>query len=212
LLARSATGQHLTAYTEFIAGPRALGQPDGADEVHLVFLDNGRAEILAGDCREILRCIRCGACLNVCPVYRQASGHAYRSTYPGPVGAVLTPLLAGRSFEEFSDLPFASTLCGACHEVCPVDIPIEELLVRLRDRASHSRSPVAAPASIQAWSLLASEPVAWRAALAAGRLSELLPAALKQRAAGAWGEHHEAPAWRGGAFRRWLERRSEGGS
>ena len=119
LLARSATGQTLSVYTELITGPRAAAQPDGPEEMHVIFLDNGRSEILAGDAREILRCIRCGACLNVCPVYRQSSGHAYRGVYSGPVGAVLTPLLAGERFNDFADLPRASSLCGACNEVCP---------------------------------------------------------------------------------------------
>ena len=139
LLARSATGQRITVYTEFIAGPRAAGQPDGPEEMHVIFLDNGRTETLASECREILRCIRCGACLNVCPVYRQASGHAYRSVYPGPVGAVLTPLLAREHFEEFADLPKASSLCGACNEVCPVNIPIPDLLLRLRDKGKRDQ-------------------------------------------------------------------------
>ena len=170
LLARSGTGQQLTVYTEFHRGPARSGQPDGPDEMHVVFLDNGRSDILAGSCREILRCIRCGACLNVCPVYRQASGHAYRSVYAGPVGAVLSPLLGAspRRSLELADLPRASTLCGACHEVCPVDIPIEELLLRLRDKAK--REGVRSPATpgMGAWSRLASQPFAWRAALATG--------------------------------------------
>ena len=92
LLARSGTGQQLTVYNEFISGPRGLGQPDGPEEMHVILVDNGRTDVLASDCRDILRCIRCGACLNVCPVYRQASGHAYRGVYPGPVGAVLSRL------------------------------------------------------------------------------------------------------------------------
>ena len=129
LLGRSATGQQLTVYTEFINGPRAANQPDGPEHMHVVFMDNGRTDVLASNCREILRCIRCGACQNVCPVYRQASGHAYRSTYGGPVGAVLSPLLAGSDFPELADLPKASSLCGACNEVCPVDIPIPDLLL-----------------------------------------------------------------------------------
>jgi L-lactate dehydrogenase complex protein LldF len=209
LLARSGTGQHLTAYTEFIAGPRAPGQPDGPDEMH-VFLDNGRTGVLASDCREILRCIRCGACLNVCPVYRQASGHAYRSVYPGPLGAVLSPLLAGAHFSDFADLPRASTLCGACHEVCPVDIPIEDLLVRLRDHATRAgvRSP--ATPSMKVWSAVASKPRAWRAALAAGRLVGTLPTWLLPAAVRAWRANHAMPAWRGGAFRSWLKGRGAG--
>ncbi|HEY4990231.1 MAG TPA: lactate utilization protein B, partial [Opitutaceae bacterium] len=147
LLARSGTAQQLTVYNEFITGPRAPGQPDGPDEMHVVFVDNGRTDVLASDCRDILRCIRCGACLNVCPVYRQAGGHAYRSVYPGPVGAVLSPLLLGKRFPEKADLPKASSLCGACNEVCPVDIPIPDLLLRLRDKAhtEHVPSPGTPP-------------------------------------------------------------------
>jgi L-lactate dehydrogenase complex protein LldF len=210
LLARSATGQRLTAYTEFISGPRGARQPDGPDEMHVVFLDNGRTDVLASECREILRCIRCGACLNVCPVYRQASGHAYRSVYPGPVGAVLSPLLGRDSFEELSDLPRASTLCGACHEVCPVNIPIEDLLLRLRDRAKRKGTKAPGAPSMIAWSLLASEPHAWRAALATGRLVDLLPMWLSPEALNAWRDHHEMPEWRGGVFRSWLAKRTPG--
>jgi L-lactate dehydrogenase complex protein LldF len=211
LLARSGTGQHLTVYTEFIAGPRAAGQPDGPDEMHVVFLDNGRTDVLASEAREILRCIRCGACLNVCPVYRQASGHAYRSVYPGPVGAVLSPLLAHERaherFAELSDLPRASTLCGACHEVCPVDIPIEELLLRLRDRGKRSGAPSPGSPPMTAWSLVASDANAWRVALATGGLLEALPSWLSPGALRRWRRHHELPEWRGGAFRAWLEKR-----
>ncbi len=209
LLARSATGQRLTVYTEFIGGPRGLGQTDGPDEMHVVFLDNGRTDVLASDCREILRCIRCGACLNVCPVYRQASGHAYRSVYPGPLGAVLSPLLEGseRGFLEKADLPRASTLCGACHEVCPVDIPIEELLVRLRDRAKRAGARSPATPSMGAWSHVASEPALWRAALATGGLLEWLPSWLSPGPLGAWRANHALPTGGGGAFRKWLAQR-----
>ncbi len=110
LLGRSATGQQLTVYTEFIGGPARAGQPSGPREMHVIFVDNGRVETLASDCREILRCIRCGACMNVCPVYRQASVHAYRGIYPGPLGAVLEPNLAGKNFAKLADLrrPLAS--------------------------------------------------------------------------------------------------------
>ena len=211
LLARSGTGQQLTVYTEFLSGPRRPGQPDGPDEMHVVFIDNGRTAALASDCHEILRCIRCGACLNVCPVYRQASGHAYRSVYPGPVGAVLTPLLAAR-FEDFEDLPRASSLCGACHEVCPVDIPIEDLLLRHRARGKAHGLASGAAVSFGAWALVASEPLLWRAALASGKLLELLPESLRPRALRGWEAKHELPRWRGGAFRRWLEERGNRGT
>jgi L-lactate dehydrogenase complex protein LldF len=212
LLGRSATGQALSVYTELIAGPRGPGQPDGPDELHVVFLDNGRSRVLGGDYREILRCIRCGACLNVCPVFRQASGHAYRSVYSGPVGAVLSPLLAreedgGAGFAALADLPRASSLCGACNEVCPVDIPIPDLLLRLRARGKHERAPAAAAPSLAAWAGVAARPWAWRRALAAGGLASKVPAPLRPRPLRVWGATHGLPPWRGGAFRRWLRDR-----
>jgi L-lactate dehydrogenase complex protein LldF len=210
LLARSATGQVLSVYTEFISGPRAATQPDGPEEMHVIFLDNGRSEILAGDYREILRCIRCGACLNVCPVYRQASGHAYRGVYSGPVGAVLTPLLAGKNFAEFADLPRASSLCGACNEVCPVNIPIPDLLLRLRDRGKRTDVPQAGAApSMKMFARLASRPATWRRALRAGKLLGLVPGPLRPRALRVWGENHVLPPWRGGAFRAWMKERKK---
>ncbi len=210
LLARSATGQTLSVYTELISGPRATGQPDGPQELHVIFLDNGRSEILAGDCREILRCIRCGACLNVCPVYRQASGHAYRGVYSGPLGAVLTPLLAGEHFKEFADLPRASSLCGACNEVCPVDIPLPDLLLRLRDRGKRAGAPQAGAApSMKSFARLASKPAAWRRALRAGKLLGLVPDFLRPRALRVWDENHVLPPWRGGAFRKWMADRKK---
>ena len=132
ILARSSTGQKLTVYTNFISGPRGAGELDGAEEFHLVLLDNGRSKLLGTEFEEALYCIRCGACLNVCPVYRQTGGHAYGSTYSGPIGAVITPLL--KSDKETQDLPHASSLCGACTEACPVGIPLHELLLKLRNR------------------------------------------------------------------------------
>ena len=210
LLPRSATGQHLTVYTEFISGPRAPGQPDGPEEMHVIFVDNGRSAILAGDCREILRCIRCGACLNVCPVYRQVSGHAYRSVYPGPLGAVLSPLLAGEQFAEMADLPKASSLCGACQEVCPVNIPIPDLLLRLRDRGKREHAPAAAAGTppMGAWALLAAQPAIWKTALAAGRILNHLPVKLiPVPALRAWVARRTLPAWRGGEFRKWMRQR-----
>ncbi|MCA1729722.1 MAG: iron-sulfur cluster-binding protein [Actinobacteria bacterium] len=132
LLARSATGQKLSVYTNFVTGPRGEGELDGAEEFHLILLDNGRSQLLGTEFEEALYCIRCGACLNVCPVYRQTGGHAYGSTYSGPIGAVITPLLKGD--EEAKDLPHASSLCGACSETCPVGIPLHDLLLKLRNR------------------------------------------------------------------------------
>jgi L-lactate dehydrogenase complex protein LldF len=132
LLGRSGTGQKITVYTNFVTGPREIGELDGAEEFHLILLDNGRSKLLGTEFEEALYCIRCGACLNVCPVYRQTGGHAYGSTYSGPIGAVITPLLKGD--DEAKDLPHASSLCGACWEACPVGIPLHELLLKLRNR------------------------------------------------------------------------------
>jgi L-lactate dehydrogenase complex protein LldF len=130
LLARSATGQKLTVYTTLITGPRRPGEEDGPEEQHVVILDNGRTNLLRGRYREMLACIRCGACLNVCPVYRKTGGAAYGPVYSGPMGAVLLPLLVGLG--EAPSLPHASSLCGACTEACPVKIPLHELLLDLR--------------------------------------------------------------------------------
>jgi L-lactate dehydrogenase complex protein LldF len=130
LLARSATGQPITVYTSVFGGVRQAGEKDGPEEFHLVLLDNGRTEILASEYRETLRCIRCGACLNACPVYRKIGGHAYGSVYPGPIGALITPLFQGLG--NFKDLPQASSLCGACYEACPVKINIPQHLINMR--------------------------------------------------------------------------------
>jgi L-lactate dehydrogenase complex protein LldF len=130
LLARSATGQRLTAYTTLVTGPRRAGEEDGPEELHVVVLDNGRSRLRGGRYSEMLNCIRCGACLNVCPVYRKAGGGAYGPVYSGPMGAVLAPLLAG--LEHAPALPHASSLCGACTAACPVKIPLHELLLELR--------------------------------------------------------------------------------
>jgi len=208
LLGRSGTGQQLTVYTEFISGPRSPSQPDGPEEMHVIFVDNGRTDVLASECRDILRCIRCGACLNVCPVYRQAGGHAYRSVYPGPVGAVLSPLLLGKDFPKKADLPKASSLCGACNEVCPVNIPIPDLLLRLRDRAKREHIPSPGTPPMGAWSILASQPAAWKVALIGGKLLDWLPPGLPIRPLRAWERKRTLPAWRGGEFRKWLKHRN----
>lgn len=214
LLSRSGTGQQLTVYTQFINGPKVHNQPHGPEAMHVVFVDNGRSDILAGDCREILRCIRCGACLNVCPIYRAAGGHAYRSVYPGPVGAVLSPLLAGSRFPELADLPKASSLCGACNEVCPVDIPIPDLLLRLRDRGKRegARKAFAGTPPMGLFALLASQPLAWKSAMKMGHALNLTPHALLNviPAAHAWQSVRKLPTWRGGTFRDWMRTRGAG--
>jgi L-lactate dehydrogenase complex protein LldF len=131
LLPRSGTGQHLTSYQSIITGTKRRSEDEGPDELHLILLDNGRSRMLAHPVtRQSLACIRCGACLNACPVYQQIGGHAYGSVYPGPIGAVITPQLFGLG--KSAQLPYASSLCGACREVCPVKIDIPELLLHLR--------------------------------------------------------------------------------
>jgi len=132
VLARAATGQKLSIYTQLITGARRAGELDGPEAFHLVILDNGRTRILGGPLRESLFCIRCGACLNACPIYRSVGGHAYGGVYAGPIGAVLTPLYDGLAANHH--LPHASSLCGACQAACPVKIQIPEMLIRLREQ------------------------------------------------------------------------------
>jgi len=211
LLGRSATGQQLTVYTEFINGPKSANQPDGPEHMHVVFMDNGRTDVLASNCREILRCIRCGACQNVCPVYRQASGHAYRSTYGGPVGAVLSPLLFGDRFPELADLPKASSLCGACNEVYPMDIPIPDLLLRLRDKAhkEHVHSPAAIP--MAPFATLATSPSLWRTAMTMSKAMNHLPIQVAPiKPLQDWLGIRTLPEFHGGDFRKWYKARKKG--
>ncbi|MGM0903664.1 MAG: LutB/LldF family L-lactate oxidation iron-sulfur protein [Bacillota bacterium] len=130
LLTRAAVGQKLTSYITAITGARLEGEIDGPEEFHLVVVDNGRSKILGTEFQSALHCIRCAACINVCPVYRHIGGHAYNSIYPGPIGAVITPLLEG--YDDHKELPYASTLCAACTEACPVKIPLHEHLIRHR--------------------------------------------------------------------------------
>lgn len=147
LLSRSSTGQPLGSYTTLINGPRQPGDPDGPDELHIVLLDNGRSRILAGPAPEVLGCVRCGACLNACPAYRNVGGHAYNSVYPGPIGSVLSPLLYGRRCAELARV---SSLCGACEQACPVKIDLPGLLVRLR-ALDRPQQPWTKCAALRAW-------------------------------------------------------------
>ena len=146
LLTRSATGQSITTYFNMISHPRQQGEKDGPEEVHLILLDNGRTQAFADEqLRATLQCIRCGACMNHCPVYARIGGHAYGTTYPGPIGAIVSPHMLG--LDATYPLAFASTLCGACVEVCPVKIPITDILIRLRNEAQ--ARPGSAEASLR---------------------------------------------------------------
>jgi L-lactate dehydrogenase complex protein LldF len=162
LLPRSATGQKLTTYLNVISGPRGAGECDGPSAVHVVVVDNGRSRLL-GDphFQDVLHCIRCGACLNVCPVYRHIGGHAYGSVYSGPIGAVLTPLLQPTA--RAGELANASTLCGACFEACPVKIPLHDMLVQLRRKnVELGRTTTAERVGFRAFAAVFSEPWLFR--------------------------------------------------
>jgi len=171
VLARSATGQRLSVYTSVITGPRREGDPDGPEESHVVVIDNGRSEILGGPTAEILACIRCGACLNVCPIFQTVGGHAYGTVYSGPVGSIVTPGLHG--MEPWWELPYASTMCGACEEVCPIRIQIPSMLLQLRERAaSEGRLPGWLNRGMSRYARTTTDPRKWRRATKwASRLS-----------------------------------------
>ncbi len=199
LLPRSATGQRITTYFNMISGPRKPGEKDGPREVHLVLLDNGRSRIYADEeLQATLRCIRCGACINHCPVYTRLGGHAYGTVYPGPIGSILEPQKEG--LERLGELAEASTLCGACGEVCPVRIPIPQLLNRLRwegvrrdgdgqTRGQGGRRKAGQAALWRGWAVLASHPSLYRIAVgSASRLRRLLPQQL-----GPWTSVRKAP-------------------
>jgi L-lactate dehydrogenase complex protein LldF len=162
LLARSATGQDITTYTTFSTGPRRSSDPDGPSAYHVVLLDNGRSEMLGNEFADMLRCIRCGACLNHCPVYGAIGGHAYGSVYPGPMGAVLTPELQG--IDRARDLPNASTFCGRCEAVCPVAIPLPDMMRTWRERDFARRNPAFKERlALRLWAFAAKRPRLYRA-------------------------------------------------
>jgi L-lactate dehydrogenase complex protein LldF len=161
VLARSATGQDITTYTTFSTGPRRSSDPDGPSAYHVVLLDNGRSEMLGNEFADMLRCIRCGACLNHCPVYGAIGGHAYGSVYPGPMGAVLTPQLRG--IDRARDLPYASTFCGRCEAVCPVAIPLPDMMRTWRERDFARRNPALKERlALRLWAFAAKRPRLYR--------------------------------------------------
>jgi L-lactate dehydrogenase complex protein LldF len=170
ILPRSGTGQKITSYVSLIHSPRRPEDLDGPEEIHVVLLDNGRSEILADPTmREVLYCIRCGACLNVCPVYQTVGGHTYGSVYPGPIGSALTPVMS--SLEAAKDLPYASSLCGRCSEICPVKIDIHHLLIWLRRKSVNERlSNPMEKLMIQIWFMIMKSVALYRFASRIGRL------------------------------------------
>jgi L-lactate dehydrogenase complex protein LldF len=168
LITGHGTGQIVTTYVSAVGGPRREGEVDGPEEMHVVLLDGGRSGLLGGEFEEALHCIRCGACQNVCPVYRQVGGHAYGWVYGGPIGAVLTPLFRGD--EEGGELSHATTLCGACDDICPVGIPLHDLLLGLRRRrVAADAAPRSERIAFALWGALWSRPALYRASTAVVR-------------------------------------------
>lgn len=204
LLARSGTGQEITTYTTFATGPAREADPDGPRHYHVVLLDNGRSEMLGGDFQDMLRCIRCGACLNHCPVYGAIGGHAYGSLYPGPMGAVLTPALAG--IDHARDLPNASSLCGRCEEVCPMAIPLPSLMRKWRERDfERGNPPLAQRLALKLWAFAAIRPRLYHALgrAVAPLLARLAGSEGRFRSlpfAGAWTGTRDLPAPEGKTF------------
>lgn len=207
MLTRSAVGQKLPSYVNVITGPRRPGETDGPEEFHLVIVDNGRSSILGTDFQSILQCIRCGACVNVCPVYRHIGGHSYNSIYSGPIGAVLTPLLAG--YDEFKELPYASSLCGACSEACPVKIPLHELLLKHRQRIveKEGKAPISEAMLMKAFSLGGSSSSLYTAG---ARIASRVVAKKDKISKGpgplkAWTEVRDFPVPKKERFRDWFK-------
>lgn len=214
LLTRAAVGQKLTSYVTSVTGTRLEGEVDGPDDYHLVIVDNGRSKILGTEFQSALHCIRCAACINVCPVYRHVGGHAYGSIYPGPIGAVLTPLLDG--YEDHEELPYASTLCAACTEACPVKIPLHEQLIRHREIIveKQNKAPQAEKMMMKGYAKWASTPAAYkmsakmaRTALKPWSRNEAItngPGPLK-----GWTDVRDFPAPSKQSFRSWFKERQK---
>ena len=222
LLPRSSTGERMNPYTSMWSG---ITPGDGPQEMHVVLLDNGRTKALADEVgRQALRCIRCSACLNVCPVYERVGGHAYGSVYPGPIGAILNPLLRGVGHDKQTDsLPYASSLCGACFDACPVRINIPEVLVHLRGKvvdAHRGGRPSGEAVAMRTTSALFADPRRWGAALrASGAVGAVLGRLSRRHLPGgrgalgrlpwpgsAWTDARDAPAPPRESFRAWWRR------
>ena len=211
VLARSATGQDFSNYTTFSTGPRRESDPDGPEEYHVVILDNGRSNVLGTEFQDMLRCIRCGACLNHCPVYQAVGGHAYGWVYPGPIGAVVTPAIIG--IEKARHLPNASTFCGRCEEVCPMRIPLPKMLRHWREKEFEKHlQPVSMRWGMGVWAFFAKRPKLYQLATriavrilsnqghGKGRLA-------KVPLASAWTATRDFPAPQGKTFQQmWKER------
>jgi len=211
VLARSATGQPITSYTSFFSGPKQAKDHDGPESFHIVLLDNQRSEILGNEYREMLHCIRCGACMNHCPVYQTVGGHAYSSVYPGPMGAVLSPLLRG--YDQDFELPNASSFCGRCEAVCPVRIPLPKLMRQLREKEREIIKPTLSNQFLlAAFARLAQAPKLYRWLTSTGvsllKLCAGTKGALaKLPFAGGWTKYRDLPVPQGQSFQsQWRNR------
>lgn len=214
VLARSATGQELSVYTTFSTGPRRELDSDGPAAYHVVLLDNGRSAMLGTEFEEMLRCIRCGACMNHCPVYHAVGGHAYGWVYPGPMGAVLTPSLIG--VDKGGHLPNASTFCGRCESVCPVRIPLPKLMRHWREREFERHlSPATVRSGLKAWAFFAKRPALYRLATRIGMGALAFAGRSKGRFAwlpfaSGWTKYRDFPAPQGGTFQERFARERAG--
>jgi L-lactate dehydrogenase complex protein LldF len=212
VLARSATGQEMSVYTTFSTGPRRPTDADGPQNYHVVILDNGRSSMLGTSFQEMLRCIRCGACMNHCPVYHAVGGHAYGWVYPGPMGAVLTPSLIG--VDKAGHLPNASTFCGRCESVCPVRIPLPKLMRHWREREFERHlTPATIRSGLRIWGFFARRPTLYRLATRVGMGALALVGRTKGRFqwlpfAKGWTKNRDFPAPQGDTFQaRWARER-----
>lgn len=213
LLCRSAVGIPLTGYVTALTGPREDEQCDGPEEFHLVIVDNGRSDILGSEFKDILRCVRCAACVNTCPAYRHIGGQSYGSIYSGPIGAVLSPLLGG--YDDFKDLPYACSLCKACHDVCPVKIPLSDLLMKHREKmAEQGITPLSERAVVRGFNILNATPMLWNTgvkigASVAGKIIKNGKMPLNVGAIGKWAQTRDLPEPDGQSFRSWFETRNK---
>jgi L-lactate dehydrogenase complex protein LldF len=213
LLGRSATGQSISNYVDVLTGPKGQGEFHGPEHMYFILVDSGRTAVLASDVREALRCIRCGACMNHCPVYQNVGGHSYGWVYPGPIGSILTPMYAG--LEQAQELPAASTLCNQCGVVCPVKIPLPDLQRKLREHAfERGLRPWHERAGLKAWSWFATHPSlygfgTWIAARALKALGGRDGCIRSLPLAGGWSEGRDLPAPQGKTFRELHRARKE---
>lgn len=216
MLCRSAVGQKLTSYITGLTASREEGDADGPEEFHVVIVDNGRSKILGTKFQSALHCIRCAACINVCPVYRHVGGHSYGSIYPGPIGAVLTPLLEG--YDDHKDLPYASSLCAACTDACPVKIPLHELLIEHRRAIveDEGRAGFGEKLAMKGYALAASSPAMYRAGTS--QAPHFIGRVAKGKSDGKgkgfgpvkkWTDIRDLPEPTGDTFRKWYADREK---